>query len=59
MAKFFKCYYCDDFETDIDRTYQNHVEQNHPSKSPYPTRKQIKELQLKPQNKVWEELGIE
>jgi hypothetical protein len=30
---YFHCYYCD-FETDIDKTYQNHVEQNHPSKSP-------------------------
>jgi hypothetical protein len=59
MTKFFKCYYCEGFETDIDRTYQNHVEQNHPSKSPYPTLKQIQELGLQKQGKVWEEMGIE
>lgn len=50
MTKYFRCYYCD-FETNIDRTYQNHVEQNHPSKSPHPTLRQIKELGLKKQGK--------
>ena len=33
--KYFKCYYCDDFETDLDAVYQRHVEDNHPSKPVY------------------------
>ena len=55
---YFKCYYCD-FETDIDRTYQNHVHQNHPEKPVYPSLKEIKELGLRSQGRAWEELGIE
>jgi hypothetical protein len=51
---YFKCYYCE-FETDIDRTYQQHIEQNHKGLPVYPTLKQIQELGLKRQNKVWEE----
>jgi hypothetical protein len=54
----FHCYYCS-FETDIDRTYQNHVIENHADKPVYPSLKQIQKLGLKPQNKVWEELGVE
>lgn len=51
---YFHCYYCD-FETDIDKTYQNHVKQNHKGKPLYPTLKQIQELGLEGQNKIWEE----
>ena len=47
------------FSTDIDSEYQKHVERNHPSKPVYPTIRQIQELGLKPQDKIWEELGIE
>jgi hypothetical protein len=55
---YFHCYYCD-FETAIDRTYQNHVIENHPEKPFYPSLKQIQKLGLKPQNKVWEEFNFE
>jgi hypothetical protein len=50
---YFHCYYCD-FTTDLDVTYQKHFEDNHPSKPAYPTIRQIQELGLKPQNKIWE-----
>jgi hypothetical protein len=52
---YFHCYYCD-FTTDLDVVYQRHVEDNHKSKPVYPTKKEIQELHLKPQNKIWEEL---
>jgi len=55
---YFRCYYCE-FTTDIDVTYQRHVEDNHPSMPVYPSTKQIKEYRLKPQNRIWENLGIE
>jgi hypothetical protein len=56
--KYLKCYFCD-FSTDIDSEYQKHVERNHPSKPVYPTIRQIQELGLKPQDKIWESLGLE
>ena len=34
LDKYFKSYYCD-FETDLDVTYQKHVEINHPSMPVY------------------------
>jgi len=40
-------------------TYQRHVEDSHKGKPVYPTIRQIKELELKPQNKIWESLGVE
>jgi hypothetical protein len=58
VVKYLKCYYCD-FTTDLDAVYQRHVEVNHPSMPVYPTLRQIRELYLEPQNKIWEELGIE
>ena len=42
---YFHCYYCS-FETDIDRTYQDHVKQSHPDKPVYPSKKQIKRTWL-------------
>jgi len=55
---YFHCYYCS-FETDIDRTYQDHVKQSHPDKPVYPNKKQIKELGLVEQNKMWEDFTFE
>jgi hypothetical protein len=43
---------------DIDLEYQRHVEDNHPSMPVYPTLRQIQELGLRPQNKIWESLGV-
>jgi hypothetical protein len=57
--KYFTCYYCTHFQTDDDAQYQNHVEQRHPKKPVYPSRKYLKEHGIKRQNKIWEDLGIE
>jgi len=55
--KYLKCYYCS-FATDIDLEYQQHVKQKHPSKPVYSTISQIQKYSLKPQNKIWENLGL-
>jgi len=56
---YLKCYYCGNFSTDIDSEYQNHVEQRHPKKPVYPSRKYLKEHGIKRQNKIREDLGVE
>ena len=54
----FQCYYCE-FTTDLDLEYQKHVEHNHPSNPVYPSIRQNQELLLEPQDKIWDNLGIE
>jgi hypothetical protein len=60
ISEYFICYYCisNIFKTDIDSEYQNHVEQRHPNKPVYPSRRYLKDHGIKRQKKVWEDLEI-
>jgi hypothetical protein len=49
---YFHCYYCE-FETDIDKKYQDHCEHKHNS-NPYPNIKEVEEKGLQKQGKLWE-----
>lgn len=57
-SMYFHCYLCD-FETDIDKEWQDHVKEKHPSMPVYPSLYFLRKNNLKPQNKIWEGMEFE
>ena len=51
---FFKCYYCDDFHTNVEYDYEKHVITDHHDKPCYPSKADLEKLGLKAQGKSWE-----
>jgi len=57
----YRCYYCEDFETDNSkhgkRNYESHIKDKHgddPDHPCYPSKADLQRLKLKPQGKRWE-----
>jgi hypothetical protein len=50
----FKCYHCDNFQTNSEGDYERHVILNHPRKPCYPSKPDLERLGLKGMGKKWE-----
>lgn len=50
----YSCYYCDNFETNIEADYQRHVVKTHPHKLCYPSKADLERLQIQGKGKDWE-----
>jgi hypothetical protein len=50
----FKCYYCQNFQTNDEAEYSRHGVIRHPNKPSYPTKADLQRLGLKSQGRSWE-----
>jgi hypothetical protein len=50
----FDCYYCGNYQTNIETDYQHHVVLKHPRKQAYPSRAELEKLGIHGKGKEWE-----
>ena len=50
----FSCYYCSNFQTNVEGDYEHHVISVHPRKPSYPSKPDLKRLGVEAKGKEWE-----
>jgi DNA replicative helicase MCM subunit Mcm2 (Cdc46/Mcm family) len=53
-TNYFECYYCDDYQTNIQYEYEQHIISKHPAKPCYPGKDDLEKLAILPKGKSWE-----
>ena len=50
----YSCYYCNSYQTDLEKSYERHVILTHPKRPAYPSKVDLERLGLNGQGKRWE-----
>ena len=50
----YSCYYCNSYQTDLERNYERHVILTHPKRPAYPSKVDLERLGIQGQEKRWE-----
>jgi hypothetical protein len=50
----YSCYYCNTYQTDLEKNYERHVILTHPKRPAYPSKVDLERLGIHGQGKRWE-----
>jgi proteasome lid subunit RPN8/RPN11 len=50
----YSCYYCNSYQTDLEKNYERHVILSHPKRPAYPSKVDLERLGIHGQGKGWE-----
>jgi hypothetical protein len=54
LSFMYSCYYCNTYQTDLEKSYERHVILTHPKRPTYPSKVDLERLGIHGQGKRWE-----